>query len=50
MEMGRSNVDAVLDEEDIENDTPLPSHIVAEDTSRENLVEWTQKNVGDTHW
>jgi hypothetical protein len=49
MEMGRSNVDPVLDEEDTESDTPLPSSIVAEGTPKENLVNWTNKNVGDTH-
>jgi hypothetical protein len=49
MEMGRPNVDLVLDEEDTESDTPLTSSIMAQTTSGEKLVEWAQKNVGDTH-
>jgi uncharacterized membrane protein YgcG len=49
MEMGHSNSDPELDEEDTENDTLLPSSIVAEGTPKENLVKWTKKNVGDTH-
>jgi hypothetical protein len=39
MEMGHSNVDAVLDEEDTESDTKLPSSIVAKGTPKENLVK-----------
>ncbi|PWZ38937.1 hypothetical protein Zm00014a_029457 [Zea mays] len=34
---------AVLDEEDTESDTPLPSSIMAGGT-REKLVEWTKNN------
>jgi hypothetical protein len=54
MEMGCSNTDPVLDEEDTESDTPLPSSIVAKGTPKENLpkenlVKWTKKNVGDTY-
>ena len=49
MEMGRSNADPLLDEEDTESDPPLPSSIVAQGTSKDNLVKWTKKNVGDTH-
>jgi hypothetical protein len=46
MKIGHSN--AVLDEEDTESDTPLPSSIMAGGT-REKLVEWTKNNVRDTH-
>ena len=49
MEMSRSNMDPVLDEEGTESDTSLPSNVVAQGTQKENLVEWTKKNVGDTH-
>jgi hypothetical protein len=46
--MSHSNADPVLDE-DTESDTSLPSSIVAQGTSREKNIEWTPKNVGDTH-
>jgi hypothetical protein len=46
--MGCSNANLMLDE-DTESNTPLPSSNVVKGTSRENLVEWTKKNVGDTH-
>jgi hypothetical protein len=49
MEMGHLNGDPMLNEQDTKSDTPLPSSIVAHGTSREKLVDWTQKNVGDTH-
>jgi hypothetical protein len=39
MEMVRSNADPVLDEEDTESDTQLPSSIVAKGTPKENLVK-----------
>jgi hypothetical protein len=59
--MGRSNVDPMLDEEDTKSDTPLPSSRTPRETphyhqaswlkalSRKILVEWTKKNMGDTH-
>jgi hypothetical protein len=46
MEISRSNMDPVLDEEDTESDTSLPSSIMAEGTPKEKLVKWTKKNVG----
>jgi hypothetical protein len=42
-------MDPVLDEEDTESDTSLPSSIMAEGTPKEKLVKWTKKNVGGTH-
>jgi hypothetical protein len=58
MEHGRSNVDPLLDEEDTQSDTPIPSRIVTEGddtrtlqkiTDTSSLVDWVNKNVGDTH-
>jgi hypothetical protein len=58
MEHGRSNVDPLLDEEDTQSDTSTPSRIVTEGddtrtlqkiTDTSSLVDWADKNVGDTH-
>jgi hypothetical protein len=58
MEYGRSNRAPVLDEDDDEGDTPLPSHIVTEhitpsdlrtSTGDECISDWARRNVGDTH-
>ena len=58
MEHGRSNAPPLLDEEDTESDTPLPSHLVVRDdtagqlqriTGTSSLGDWADENVGDTH-
>jgi hypothetical protein len=57
MEQGRSNAYPLLDE-DTQSDTPIPSRIVTEGddtrtlqkiTGTSSLVDWVDKNVGDTH-
>jgi hypothetical protein len=56
--VGHSNVDPLLDEEDTESDTPIPNRMVTEDddmrtlrqtTGTYSIVDWAEKNVGDTH-
>jgi hypothetical protein len=51
-------VDPLLDEEDTESDTPIPNRMVTEDDdtrtlrqiiSASSIVDWAEKNVGDTH-
>jgi hypothetical protein len=51
-------VDPLLDEEDTESDTPIPNRMVTEDddmrtlrqtTGTYSIVDWAEKNVGDTH-
>jgi hypothetical protein len=58
MEHGRSNADPLLDEEDTHSNTPILSRIVTEGddttilqriTGTPSLVDWADKNVGDTH-
>jgi hypothetical protein len=58
MEHGRSNVDPLLDEEDTQCDTPIPSRLVTEGdddttlrriTGKTSLVDWTDETIGNTH-
>jgi hypothetical protein len=58
MDHGRSNADPLLDEEDTHSNTPILSRIVTEGddttilqriTGTPSLVDWVDKNVGDTH-
>jgi hypothetical protein len=58
MEHGWSNEASLLDEEDTQSDTLMPSRIVTECdnarflqkiTGKTSLVEWTDETVGDTH-
>ena len=58
MDHGRSNAPPLLDEEDTESDTPIPSHLVIRDdsagqlqriTGTSSLGDWADENVGDTH-
>jgi hypothetical protein len=58
MEHGRSNEDPLLDEEDTQSDTPIPSRIVTEGndsrtwqriTCKSSLIDWANETVGDTH-
>ncbi|TKC13318.1 DUF domain-containing protein [Robertmurraya kyonggiensis] len=58
MEYGRSNKAPVLDEDDDEGDTPLPSNIVADkinpadlrtSTGEDCISDWARRHVGDTH-
>jgi hypothetical protein len=58
MEHGRSNADPLLDEEDTQSDTPIPSRIVTEGddtrtlqkiTGTSSLIDCVDKNVGHTH-
>jgi hypothetical protein len=58
MKHGRSNEAPLLDEEDTQSDTPMPSRVVTEcddATSlqkiigKASLVEWGDGTVGDTH-
>jgi hypothetical protein len=51
-------VDPLLDEEDTESDTPIPNRMVTEDddtrtlrhiTGASSIVDWAEKNVGDTY-
>jgi hypothetical protein len=58
MEHGRSNEYPLLDEEDTQSDTPIPSRIATEDddsrtlqriTCKSSLIDWTDEIVGDTH-
>jgi hypothetical protein len=55
---GRSNEDPLLDEEDAQSDTPIPSRIVTQVddattlqriTDKSSLVDWANETVGDTH-
>ena len=47
MDHGRSNATPLMDEDDTESDTPLPSHLVVNPDI--DPSEWAQSNVGDTH-
>jgi hypothetical protein len=58
MEHGWSNEASLLDEEDTQSDTLMPSRIVTERdnarflqkiTGKTSLVEWVDEIVGDTH-
>jgi hypothetical protein len=58
MEHCQSNMDPLVDKEDTQSDTPIPSRIVTEGddtgtlqkiTGTSSLVDWTDKNVDDTH-
>jgi hypothetical protein len=58
MEHGRSNNAPLLDEEDTQSDTPMPSRIVTERddvrslqkiTGKASLIEWADETVSDTH-
>lgn len=58
MEQGRSNAEPLLDEDDTESDTPVPSRLVVEGdnprtlqriTGSSSLAEWADQHVGDTH-
>jgi hypothetical protein len=58
MEHGRSNEAPLLDEEDTQSDTPMPSRVVTERddatslqkiTGKASLVEWADEIIGDTH-
>jgi hypothetical protein len=58
MEHGRFNNAPLLDEEDTQSDTPMPSRIVTERddvrslqkiTGKASLIEWVDETVGDTH-
>jgi hypothetical protein len=55
---GRSNEDPLLDEDDTQSDTPIPSRIVTQGddattlqriTGKLSLVNWANETVGDTH-
>jgi hypothetical protein len=50
--------DPLLDEDDMDSDTPIPNRMVTEDddirtlrqiTGASSIVDWDEKNVGDTH-
>jgi chromatin remodeling complex protein RSC6 len=58
MEHGRSNEAPLLDEEDTQSDTLMPSRIVTERDDvrslqkiicKTYLIEWADETVGDTH-
>jgi hypothetical protein len=58
MEHGRFNTDPLLDEEDTQSDTHIPSRIVTKSdvsrtlqriTNKSSLVDWADETVGDTH-
>jgi hypothetical protein len=51
-------MDPLVDKEDTQSDTPIPSRIVTEGddtgtlqkiTGTSSLIDWTDKNVDDTH-
>jgi hypothetical protein len=58
MKHGRSNANPLLDEEDTQSDTPIPSRLVTEGdddttlkriTSKSSLFDWADEIIGDTH-
>jgi hypothetical protein len=58
MEHGWSNEDPLLDEEDTQADTPIPSRIFTQGddattlqriTGKASLFDWADETVGDTH-
>jgi hypothetical protein len=58
MELGQSNEDLLLDEEDTQSDTTITNRIVTHGddfrtlqriTSKSSLVDWVDEAVGDTH-
>jgi hypothetical protein len=56
--VSRLKADPLLDEDDMDSDTPIPNRMVTEDddirtlrqiTGASSIVDWDEKNVGDTH-
>jgi hypothetical protein len=58
MELGRSNADLLVGEEDTKSDTSIPSRIMMQGddpktlqriTGKTSIVDWADETIGDTH-